>query len=760
MDSISNNSTSCAQDSPQFGNIPAEMREQPHWVFWVAEPNLDPTKKPSKIPHNATTGRWAQINNPETFATYERVVKAIGAVERGKASGINYAFGYDDFVGIDLDGVLDPTSRLPTCELAAGIIRRFIEAGAYAEVSPSGTGVRIVCRGTMPRFGKGLGEFKHFEVYGRGPGGLHFLSITGHAIQTVEAIPVCQTELDWLYKAYFKRQETVTQEAVSVSWMESPPLDDDEIIEKLRRSKRSAEFALLFDNGSTDNPSDDDLKLCSMAAFYTQDADQIDRIFRQSKLYRDKWERTDYREPTIRKALEELRGTWQPRGESDGERYGISESEAARRFLDSIAAIVFKVLRLTRQPQVFRYFDGIWALDNHGFELKKSVRQIAKAIIAEMPDEVDEARRDKLYNLAKKLESKRGLDDISSLVMLGLPEFLPDQSNTRDGFFCAANGTIDLRWGNLYLHSESNQFTLRSSVTYDVEATCPLWIKFVDEFCCADVEMVRFVQAWCGYCISGDVSEQKMAIFYGPGANGNSVLLETVKHVMGDFAAVIPSNSLLQRQSEASNDIAMLAGKRFVVASESDEGKPLAEGRVKALTGGDEIVCRKLFEEFQTFTPRFKLNLMTNHKPRVSGSDFGIWRRLLLIPCDARVDNPDKHLITKLKAEASGILNWLIEGYQIWLAEGLTIPSRISAATDAYRAECDAVGRFINEKCNPFSGELRSSVVYKSYSEWCVLEGMKPLSQPRFSQKMSEKGFPSRKERTGMFYPAALNYAR
>ena len=749
------------QGTLNLDNTPQELKENPYWCRWQSEPDIDPTKKPHKIPYSAVTGQKARVNDPATLTTYHKVATALAAVEAGGIiGGMNYAFGYCDHIGIDLDKIRDPETEEITCDKAAEIIHRFLDSGACVEISPSDTGIRIICKGALPRFGKGVKGFNHFEVYGKGEGGLHFLSITGKVIQRAEEIPVCQDALDWMYNLYFKRPE-VTQERHSGGWNESQLLSDDEIIEKVRRSKRGSDFALLFDSGSTGDPSADDLKLCAMLAFYIQDAAQIDRIFRRSKLYRDKWERADYRTKTINKALEGLTTTWQPCQHEEGQTYGLTESEAARRFKDSDSAERFMVLRQTRHPQVQMYkeSDGIWQADNHHFELKKAVREISKVILSEMVEELDPGRRDKLFTLAKKLETRRGLEDITSLSLMELSEFLPDNSNAKDHCLCAANGVLSLLNGVLLPHWEGYQFTLQSPVVYNPDAQCPLWVKFIDEFCCGDVELVRFLQSWLGYCCSGYVTEQKMAVFFGFGQNGKSVLLEVMKHILGGFAAVTPADTLLQRKSEQSNDLAALEYKRFVLAVESDEGRALAEALIKLLTGGDGITCRKLFEEYRTFKPRFKLNLATNSKPRVNGTDFGIWRRLLLIPCKAEIINPDKHLPEKLKREAPGILNWLVEGFQNWRREGLIIPACVSSATAEYRAECDTVGRFLTDKCNPFIGETKSSTVYKAYSEWCITEGHKPYSQVRFSQKMAEKGFPSKKMAAGMFYPDSLKYA-
>ncbi|WP_157199282.1 phage/plasmid primase, P4 family [Methylomonas koyamae] len=686
-------------------------------------------------PYDPRTGRHAAINDPETFVTFG---EALAGVNSGQFEGLNYAFGYDEFLGIDLDRCINPdTGDIPG--KAGEIVRRFQDAGAYLERSPSGLGLRIICKGTMPHFGKGHGEFHTFEAYGRGSKGLHFLSITGNAIQVVDTVPDCTEALSWFFAEFLQRPEVARRSAEVVQ--SSPELSDEEVIQLARNSRKGGEFLQLFDNGTTGDHSSDDLRLCSMLGFYTQDEEQIDRIFRESALFRLKWaERADYRDSTIHKALESLTATYQRREAET--RHGTSEAEAARRFVEGVGGDNFRVQRQARRPIVWAYDAGagIWKIDHHKAALLNAVREVGRQILSEITDERDAQRRDKLYKLAKKLETRRALDDITTLAIYQLREFDPNATDSDDELLCVANGQLNLRTGRLMTHDRNSFWTRKSSVAFDPEAECPTFQKFLTEFCCGDKELERFVQQWLGYCCSGRTTEQRMAVFFGHGQNGKSILIEITKFALGDFATTTPADTLLQRRSDQTNDVAMLQGGRFVSAIESDEGQALAEGRVKSLTGGDEVVCRKLFEEFVTYRPKFKLNLATNSKPRVSGTDNGIWRRLLLIPCRAEVANPDRRLFEKLKAEAPGILNWMVAGYQDWRTNGLVIPECVAQATAEYRQESDTIGRFLNDYPPPFD-PVKSSVMYKQYSLWAADQGHKAFSQIRFTQKLSEKGF-------------------
>lgn len=759
MNIISIYSNACI--SERIKNIPQELINTPFWCCYRLEPNPSGSK-PHKIPYNPISGQRGKVNVTGTLCGFG---EAFEGVESGQYDGINYAFGYDEFIGLDLDGVLNPeTGELE--ESAAEVLRLFKSTGAYVEVSPSGKGLRIICKGTLPRFGKGVDGFSHLEIYGRGEGGLHFLSITGNVIASVDNLVDCQVTLDWFYEQFIKRPEKPPTTTPKTTLTPSPEMEDDDIVDLLRRSKFRSDFYLLYNDGNlSGDHSTDDLRLCSMLGFYTQNSEQIDRILRQSALMRPKWERTDYRNNTIQKALDGLTATYQPPQTRQHTTYGLSELEAARRFLDSETVETFRVLRQARSPKTMRFNGAIWVEDFHSHELQKAVGNMSKTILVEMQDESNTGRRDALYGLAKKLETRRGLQDITAFVVARLPEFIPSRSNTATSILCVKNGLLHLGAGVVTPHDADFQYTIQSPVTFDKEATCPLWLKFLVDFACNDTKLIYFLQVWFGYCLSGETTEHKMAVFFGGGCNGKSVLLNTVGFVLGGFAGVTPADTLLQRRSEQSNDLAALEGLRFVVAAESDEGQALAEGRVKAITGGDRVVCRRLFEEFGSYTPQFKLNLATNSKPRVSGTDNGIWRRLLLIPCNAHVTNPDKSLEIKLRLEASGILSWMLEGYRIWIKEGLTLPDCIKQATQDYRQEADTIGRFIDEVCNPYrdgvkSDGLKASKVYAAYQAWCIQEGFKPLASTRFGQKMAEKGYKSVKQKTGQYYPWELTQPR
>jgi putative DNA primase/helicase len=190
-------------------------------------------------------------------------------------------------------------------------------------------------------------------------------------------------------------------------------------------------------------------------------------------------------------------------------------------------------------------------------------------------------------------------------------------------------------------------------------------------------DLISFLQTAAGWALSGDISEQIMFILFGSGANGKSTFLNTIMYLLGDYAIATPTETFMKKSGDQhTNDIARLRGTRFVTTTELEYGKRLAEPLIKKITGNDQMTARFLYGEYFNFMPTFKIFMATNHKPVIKGTDHGIWRRIRLIPFTTRIteEKQDKHLEQKLKTEASGILNWLLEGAMRWQKEGLKTP--------------------------------------------------------------------------------------
>jgi putative DNA primase/helicase len=334
------------------------------------------------------------------------------------------------------------------------------------------------------------------------------------------------------------------------------------------------------------------------------------------------------------------------------------------------------------------------------------------------------------------------------------------------------SGTIDLRTGAMQPHAQADLLTKLVPVGYDPTAVCPTWLRFLSEIFAGDEAMIAFVQRALGYSLSGSTREQVIFILHGGGANGKSVLLEVIAALLSDYASHCPAKTFVSDEIGGSgipNDVARLAGARFVSIVETEHNKKLAEGLVKQATGGDKLTARFMRQEFFEFTPRFKIWLATNHKPRIRGTDNAIWRRIRLLPFNVTfVDKDgalpgqpvkDLDLKDKLLAELPGILNWVIAGCMAWQNDGgLKPPVAVSEATKEYRESQDIVAGFVDDRCNVDPGiECASGELYDAYKKWCVENGERTISSSEFGASLSEKGYITRKGTHGIRMRKGLN---
>ncbi|WP_417723971.1 phage/plasmid primase, P4 family [Salipiger sp.] len=284
-----------------------------------------------------------------------------------------------------------------------------------------------------------------------------------------------------------------------------------------------------------------------------------------------------------------------------------------------------------------------------------------------------------------------------------------------------ANGTIRFQldldphseaWGRrdpdwrlqLDPHDRADMISKLVPVAYHKGAKCRLWREFLDRVQ-PDPAMQRFLQRWAGYCLTGKTTEQKLVFHFGGGRNGKSTFTDTIAKILSDYGTTVPIETLTgseqRKGSDATPDLVRLPGARFVRASEPERGTRMKEAMIKALTGGEAIMIRRMMQEFVEVEPEFKLNISGNHKPEIRGGDDGIWRRVLLVPWQEQIAecDVDAGLPEKLWAEREGILAWMVEGCLDWLRTGLQIPASIREATEEYREASDPIRLFLKTEC-------------------------------------------------------------
>ena len=313
---------------------------------------------------------------------------------------------------------------------------------------------------------------------------------------------------------------------------------------------------------------------------------------------------------------------------------------------------------------------------------------------------------------------------------------------------------LDLSAGEIVLGEQQVFVTKRLGAAYDPTAQCPRWLLFLDTIFAADQPKIDYVKRAVGYSLCGEVSEQCLFILTGSGANGKSTCINAIRKTFGDYSATTPMQTLtvMPFSNGQTNDLAAMEGKRFVSASDGEAGQRLAEAKIKNMTGGDKISCRALYKDFKEYDPQFKLWLATNDLPNITGSDDAIWRRIRVIefPITIPESQRDPNLAADLAAEASGILNWALEGYRAWKSEGLKPPPEVTEATTSYRRENDLVGEFIADRCfDDPAAKSTSKVLHEGYTQWCSGNGYTSMAINTFAKELKKKGYTSRKFQRG-----------
>lgn len=288
----------------------------------------------------------------------------------------------------------------------------------------------------------------------------------------------------------------------------------------------------------------------------------------------------------------------------------------------------------------------------------------------------------------------------------------------------------------------SQDLLITKTTRYSVGAQpSEVWMNFVHWLTRGDSELDAFLQRMAGYCLTGSIDEHALFFLFGPGGNGKSVFLNMLSYVFGDYATNANMETFMESASERhTTELARLQGARLVTALESDADKKWAEGKIKALTGGDRVTARYMRKDNFEYDPQFKIVLAGNHMPKLLHVDAAMRRRLHLIPFMARVDvgQTDPALPAKLREHGPGILRWCVDGAQAWLEQGLNPPHAVRNATDLYFEEEDVVYAFLRAKLIPTPGSsIPSKLVYDAYCRFTKERGERPTSAKDFNRALS-----------------------
>jgi putative DNA primase/helicase len=442
--------------------------------------------------------------------------------------------------------------------------------------------------------------------------------------------------------------------------------------------------------------------------------------------------------------------------------YNFSDVGNAER----LVAIHGKNIKFNPLQQKWMLWSGKhWQIDE-SLQIERLAKDIIKRVqrAGENLTTNDEEYMPVLEKYKKKIESfvlkSEGDPRIKAMLNQSKSQNNVMMVNTDEDIFSLniLNGTFDLKTGEIKDHNRSHNITKLINITYDSNKDCPNWKSFLDRIFLGDKELIEYIQKTIGYSLTGSMTEQCFYMCYGGGANGKSTFLNTIQKILGDYSDTLKGSSLMVKRNDdgARGDLAKLKGKRFVIASELNEGQTFDESLLKALTGGDIVPVRYLYGEDFPLIPQFKLWIGTNEKPKVKGTNLGIWRRVRLIPFlyTFKEEDKDPNFYEKfIEPELDGILNWAVEGCLKWQKEGIEIPQKVMMAVEEYQNEMDSIGRFLEECCmvgNEYS--VKASLLYDEYVKWCSDNREHEISNVKFSKKITEKGFEKSRKTSAVYY--------
>lgn len=764
---------------PKFNyqNIPQELRNLKQWglfeLKWV-----EARKKNTKIPINPYDGSAGKSNDPNTWSDFDTAMRALNDVERADGLAFYFANGY---VGLDIDHI---DSNLEDWRAGDNdpnnLVNKFqdLTDNTYMEVSQSGTGIHAIFKGKIPGKRRRKGNYEMYQT-GR------FFALTGNNIIPDPTIKsMSDDEMKTLYEFLFGKDNIVQLHSESDN-ITPVDLSVAEIIKRAENSAKTGTRFTMFMKGGWEqfysSHSEADMAFANDLAFWTgRDFHKMDTIFRNSSLMREKFDEkhgaVTYGTSLLNKAINETQNIYNPESDSqDSESsytFSFNEDKTKKimprswddqgrglRMRDQFAT----VLKFNAVDKKWFFFNGsYWQEDIGNQRVELAAERVANSIKKEKPElsfstKTDEDKAmNEWYRFQKDSRSHMAkmhmIDEFKKYVIVKHGEF-----DKEDMLLNTESGYVDLSSGELHDHDIDKKFSHQTVAEYSDNVDAPLWEKFLNQIFNNDEELIHYVQKAIGYSFTGSVDEQCLFILNGRGRNGKSVFSNVVSDVAGNYAKQMNVQTIVAKKNQsgsANSDIARLEGARIVTSSELNEGDRFDESLVKQLTGGDKILARFLYGSEFEYKPKFKIWMATNHLPIIRGTDDGIWRRIKIIPFNIQIpkEKVDKKLEYKLKAEYTGILNWIVQGAIMWQQEGLEDPEAVRQVIENYRAEMDPLDAFLEECCTTGQNySIKAREMYDAYHEWAKESEEYKMSLNKFGREMSKKLLRVKK-RDGWYY--------
>ncbi len=792
--------------------VPDTLTERDAWVCWRYEWS-DDRDEWTKVPVDVDTSGFAKSTDPDTWTSFPT---ALAYHERAgtDTDGVGFvAHEGDTVLGLDLDDCRDPE----TGDLEAWAEDVLDDVPTYAEVSPSGTGLRLFGLGFVPDGGN-RGDINdadgHLEMYDNG----RYLTVTGHHVDgSPEDIEQVNDEVQAVHSAHIADspdsdaddEQTSLEDTADTDGNDGAgnDLSDQEIISKATAAENGDKFRRLWNGRTSDYPShsEADLALCSLLAFWTGgDHRQMDRLFRQSGLSRDKWtEREDYRKRTIKKAV---------RAQSEfysGDQYDDTDrpSQPTPQVPDTDPATADGGTQTQAgggdQPdQTAAEADDDTADEGDRAGYTLSPKELV-AVAGEDPEDTDVAdlddrqraacvwamvkQHDSLHVRVKKdtdelwsyhdgiwkpngervlrEAARRGvgpmnygenvLSELKSQVLADpVVSLSPDRFGVAEGKIAVENGLLDIQSAadgagdDAIRDLEPDDYALtRLPVRYDPEANADRWRDLVDEW--AEDGRTDMLQEYVGYCLhAGGLPIHRALLLVGSGRNGKGTFLHVVRELLGeDNTSSIELQTLANEKDALAEFYGSLANIDDDLSSRS-LGQGL--GMFKKLVGGDPVRARRLYEDGFQFTPTGKHLYAANEVPDVDvpDEDEAFWSRWIIVefPKFYPPSQRDPGLRDELTEPEvlSGVLNWAIEGWAR-LREQQEFTSELAEGfrkRQRWQEWGDTIDKFIAECVGIVDDteSVASSEVHARYVAWCEQQGEQAENQRALTQQLKNQG--------------------
>lgn len=714
-------------------NIPDQLKRSENWIGWKEEQREG---RLTKVPYNPETGKRASSTDPETWTDFS-------AVKESPEYGLGFVFTDTPFTGIDLDHCRDPeTGKLESWA------KKIVDIlGSYTEISPSGEGLHILIKGELPGDRNRTGDIEMYDTD-------RYFTVTGDLLNgNPGEIKERSKELETIYEKIFDNDRSEPAEKPRKATGDGTGLTDSDVIEKARNGQNSGKFETLWSGDASNYPShsEADLALCSILAFYTGPVPgQIDRLFRQSGLVRDKWtEREDYRERTISRAIEGTEEFYQkpsgrppekkppppeedPTPSENNDRWAAVNKEfkdgskkkarfkAAQTLLDEREFVAF-----SEGDQLLTYRKNEGTFNDYGPEF------IERKVQRELTSEITSHDVNEIINHIKRSTYQRQRD------------FGPDKPS----LVCVKNGVLDLETGELYDHSPKYEFQRSLPVEYDPKATSEQLDSFL-ESTLRDKD-IPLIEEAAGFALYREYFLRKAIMFIGEGGNGKTIMLQLIENLLGHENVAGWTLQELETNQYAKANLY----KKYANIAGDLPGKRLADtGIFKQLTGRDHITGDvKYAKRPIEFVNYAKLLFSTNNVPVTPDDTEAFFDRWVLIEFPYKfVEDPtrenekkkDPEILEKITTERakSAFLNRAIQGLNRLKDNGeFSFDKSTSQVRKQYERLSQPIKAFADDYLiQDEENFIPKDKVYNAYREYCEKNELPVKDKAVFSRRLGK----------------------